>query len=445
MKRPEYVAVVTRIYDRLLAEGRGPTAAEAAELEAAFSRSGFTDGYWQGHTGKDMFGTRPAGAADPRELFEAAKAAYEKGDMRTVGVDLSCTVAAGVPCTLTAADRDGHAVTVTGPVPEAARTRALTGADLEARLRKTGGTAYRCETVVTAVDEGLSLSASAVNGLRRDALAALTAARTAPPARRLLPQPPAPEDTCSAAEPALTVSVARRDQLTEDLLSLGPARVYVPLEVLADMDALPAGRTEWCAALPRVWRDRDEETLRSWLERAGELGVTGALLGNIGHVPLTEGLGLTRYGDFGLNVFSSRSLEYLRRKGLQGACVSFELRFSQIRDLAKCLPAEAIVYGRLPLMITEHDLTAGGVTALRDRTGAEFPLLSAFGRRTEIQNSRPLWLADRTDWRRLGLAHARLRFTTETAAECVRVFRDYLTGAAPEGTFTRGLYERGVE
>ena len=445
MKRPEYVAVVTRIYDRLLSEGRGPTAAEAAELEAAFSRSGFTDGYWQGHTGKDMFGTRPAGAADPRELFEAAKAAYEKGDMRTVGVDLSCTVAAGVPCALTAADRDGHAVTVTGPVPEAARTRALTGADLEARLRKTGGTAYRCETVVTAVDEGLSLSASAVNGLRRDALAALTAARTAPPARRLLPQPPAPEDTCSAAEPALTVSVARRDQLTEDLLSLGPARVYVPLEVLADMDALPAGRTEWCAALPRVWRDRDEETLRSWLERAGELGVTGALLGNIGHVPLTEGLGLTRYGDFGLNVFNSRSLEYLRRKGLQGACVSFELRFSQIRDLAKCLPAEAIVYGRLPLMITEHDLTAGGVTALRDRTGAEFPLLSAFGRRTEIQNSRPLWLADRTDWRRLGLAHARLRFTTETAAEGVRVFRDYLTGAAPEGTFTRGLYERGVE
>jgi putative protease len=175
------------------------------------------------------------------------------------------------------------------------------------------------------------------------------------------------------------------------------------------------------------------------------LGVTAALLGNIGHVPLTEGLGLTRYGDFGLNVFNSRSLEYLRRKGLQGACVSFELRFSQIRDLAKCLPAEAIVYGRLPLMITEHDLTAGGVTALRDRPGAEFPLLSAFGRRPEIQHSRPLWMADRTDWRRLGLATPACASTTETAAECVRVFRDYLTGAAPEGTFTRGLYERGAE
>ena len=445
MKRAEYVAVVTRIYDRLLREHRAPTAEEAAELDRAFSRSGFTDGYWRGQTGKDMFGTRPAGAADPKELFEQAKAAYEKGEARTVPVDFSCSVTAGEPCTLTVSDGDGHTVTVTGPVPEAARTRSLTGEELESRLRKTGGTAYRCDTVVTAVDDGLSLPASAVNGLRRDALAALTEARTAPPQRRRLPEPPPPEDTFSAPEPALTVSVARREQLTKDLLSLGPARVYVPLEILAGMDALPDGETEWCAVLPRVWRDRDEDTLRAWLDRARALGVTGALLGNIGHVPLADGCGLDLYGDFGLNVFNSRSLEYLRDKGLQSACVSFELRFSQIRDLAKCLPAEAIVYGRLPLMITEHDLTAGGVTALRDRTGAEFPLLSAFGRRTEIQNSRPLWLADRTDWRKLGLTHARLRFTTETAAECVRVFRAYLTGAAPEGAFTRGLYERGVE
>ena len=445
MKRAEYVAVVTQIYDRLLREHRSPTDAEAAELDRAFSRSGFTDGYWQGQTGKDMFGTRPADAPDPKELFDKARAAYEKGEARTVPVDFSCSVTAGAPCTLTASDREGHAVTITGPVPEAARTRALDGTELESRLRKTGGTAYRCDTVVTLVDDGLSLSASAINGLRRDALAALTEARTAPPERRRLPQPPPPEDTCSAPEPLLTVSVARREQLTEELLALGPARVYVPLEILAEMDALPAGETEWCAVLPRVWRDRDEDMLRSWLDHAKTLGVTGALLGNIGHVPLVEGLGLNRYGDFGLNVFNSRSLEYLRDKGLQSACVSFELRFSQIRDLRKCLPAEAIVYGRLPLMITEHDLTAGGVTALRDRTGAEFPLLTALGRRTEIQNSRPLWLADRADWRKLGLAFARLRFTTETPAECVRVFRDYLTGAAPEGAFTRGLYERGVE
>mgnify|MGYP000119790846 CR=1 FL=1 len=270
MKRPEYVAVITRIYARLLEEGRGPTADERAELEQAFSRSGFTDWYWQGKHGAAMFGTRPENAPDPKDLFEEARRAYERDSLRTVPVDLSCSVSAGVPCTLTVSDRDGHIVTVTGPVPEAARTRALDGLELEARLRKTGGTAYRCDTVVTLVDEGLSLSASAVNALRRDALAALTAARTAPPKRRELPVPPLPEADCTAEAPRLTISVTRLEQLSPALLELGcPARVYIPLEEVSRLESLPGEGPEWCAVLPRVWRDRDEPALRTLLSGPG--------------------------------------------------------------------------------------------------------------------------------------------------------------------------------
>ena len=452
MKRPEYVAVITRIYARLLAEGRRPTAAEKAELEQAFSRSGFTDWYWQGRHGAGMFGTRPENAPDPKELFAQAKAAYEKGDQRTVPVRFACTVRAGVPCALTAETEDGRAVTVTGPVPEAARSRAVTAEELCQRLRKTGGTAYRCKAVTAEVDEGLSLPASAVNALRRDALAALTDARTAPPKRRELPVPPPPAGDRAAAAPRFTVSVTTAAQLTPQLLALGPARVYVPLELLAAFTALPEADTEWCAILPRVWRDRDEVELRRWLDHAKALGVTAVLAGNIGHLSLVRDTGLAVYGDYGLNVFNGRALDYLRKKGLSSACLSFELRFAQLRDLPKCLPAEAIVYGRLPLMITENCLieNAGACRCdrpnfLTDRTGAAFPLLPAYGHRTEIQNSRVLWLADRPEYRRLGLSFARLRFTTETPEECLRVFRDYQAGAAASGEFTRGLYERGVE
>ena len=105
-----------------------------------------------------------------------------------------------------------------------------------------------------------------------------------------------------------------------------------------------------------------------------------------------------------------------------------------------------------PLMITENCLIQSSAgcrcekaNALHDRTGAAFPLLPAFGHRTEVQNSRPLYLADRPDWRRLGLAYARLRFTTESPEECAQVFRRYQEQAAPAGEFTRGLYQRGVE
>ena len=464
MKRPEYVAVVTGIYARLLEENRSPTPAEERELELAFSRSGFTDAYWRGRRGVEMFGTRPENAPEPRELFERAKATYEKDSRRTVPVRFACTIQPHAPCVLTV-DDGTRAVTVTGPAPEAARTRALTAEEVAERLGKTGGTAFHCAGAAVEVGEGLSLPASAINALRREALASLAEARCAPPLRREAEVPPLQKAECAQERPALTVSLTHAAQLTPALLEEAPARIYLPLELLADLPHLPEADTQWCAILPRVWRDRDEADLRRRLEKARELGIDGVLVGNIGHLPLTRGLGLSLYGDFGLNVYNSRSLDYLRRKGLASACLSFELRFSQIRDLKKLLPAEALVYGRLPLMITENclvqnqegcGLSAAGPLvpagapcreshALHDRTGAAFPLLPAFGHRTEVQNSRPLWLADRETWKRLGLAFARLRFTTERPEACVEILRAYRTGGAPPEIFTRGLYERGVE
>lgn len=452
MKRAEYVAVVTGIYARLLEEGRKPTAAEQAELEQAFSRSGFTDDYWWGKRGPQMLGTRPEGAEEPKALFAQVKAAYDKGDLRTVPVRLTCWITAGAPSVLLAEDEEGHSVSVSGDVPEAARTRAITASEVEDRLKKTGGTAYHCAAVTASVEEGLSLSAGAINALRRRALAELSDLRAAPPVRRELPPAPLPEADCSAQEPEFTVSVTKVGQITDELMACGPKRVYFPLEVFGDIPALPRGDTEWCAVLPRVWRDDDEAELRRDLEKAKAMGVSAALLGNLGHFPLVEGFDLRLYGDFGLNVFNARSLEFLKGLGLKSATASFELRGAQLRDLPKILPVEAIVYGRLPLMITENCLIQNTVGCrcdrpnfLNDRTGAAFPLLAVYGHRTEVENSKPLYLGDRAAYRQLGLRYARLRFTTESPAECAQVFRDYRSAAPAPEDFTRGLFDRGVE
>ena len=465
MKRPEYVGVITGIYARLLQEQRGPTEEELQALTLAFSRDGFTNAYWEGTRGSAMFGTRPEHAQDPKELFDAVRRAYEKGDQRTVPITMSCEIRAGVPCRLTVADADGHTVTVAGSVPEPARNRAVTAEEIESRLQKTGGTAYRCTDITAQVDAGLSLPASAVNALRREGLSALSDARCAVPVRRVLDAPGLEGPRHDAREPEFTISVARMDQISPALLKEHPARISVPLEQLARLSALPEGDTEWCATLPRIWRDRDESFLQDALEQVKALGVSSVLVGNLGHLPLVRDRGFTLYGDFGLNVFNSRSLGYLRDKGLASACVSFELRFAQIRDLAKLLPTEAIVYGRLPLMITENCLVqnqlgcqqdregpvvpdgapCAQLHTLQDRTAAAFPLLPVFGHRTEVQNSRRLWLADRPEYRRLGLHFARLRFTDESAETCVDVLRRYRRGEAADGDFTRGLYERGVE
>lgn len=464
MKRPEYVAVITDIYARLIREGRKPTAAEKKDLELAFSRSGFTADYWQGRHGPAMFGTRPENTPEPKELFAAARAKYEKDDACTVPIHFSCSCQAGQPVSLTVWDDGGHVAAAEGPIPEPAQNKALTASDLEARLQKTGGTAFRCTDGSADVADGLFLSAGAVNALRRDALAALENTRCAVPVRREQDFSPLPDLDCTADTPALTVSVTTWAQ-AEALLPLAPAHIDLPLELLAERDALPDFAGEWCAILPRVWRDRNEPQLQTWLAHAKKLGVTSALAGNIGHLPLLRDAGLTICGDFGLNVFNSRSLDYLRRKELSSACLSFELRFPQMRDIQKLIPAEAIVYGRLPLMITENCLVqnetgchlseAGDAVPqqapcrkpndLQDRTGAKFPLLPAYGHRTEIQNSAPVWLADKLEWKHCGLTYARLRFTTEAPAECADIFRAYQTGAPASGPFTRGLYYRGVD
>ena len=462
MKRPEYVAVVTDIYARLLEENRAPTPEERQRLEAAFSRQGFTQGYWDGKTGPDMFGTRPEKAPEPADLFAAARAAYEKEDRRLVGVTFACAVRPGEPASLTARDTDGHAVTVTGAVPEAARNRSLTAGEAAERLGKTGGTAFACERVTADVADGLRLSAADINALRREALEKLSAIRVAPPQRRECPTPPLPEARSPADPPALTASLFRPEQLTEGLFAAGPlSRVSLPLGHAAEADIAPyLERARFAVELPRVWRDADEAEIRRLLSLARGRGYTEVLVGNIGQVSLARDSGLVPRGDLGLNVFNTRALQLLKEAGLQSACLSFELRFEQIRDLQKVLPCEAAVYGRLPLMVTEnclisnqygcksHDLhgPCAAPHALTDRRGERFPVVSAWGCRSEIENAKTLFLGDKPAYRQVGLAFARLRFTTEDAAECAAVLRRY----AGEGDFappdlTRGLYYRGVD
>ena len=60
--------------------------------------------------------------------------------------------------------------------------------------------------------------------------------------------------------------------------------------------------------------------------------------------------------------------------------------------------------------------------SLGDRKGEHFPVESAWGCRNELFNAKPLWLADKTDWRTAGAAYARLAFLREGPGECARCF-----------------------
>ena len=456
MKRPEYVAVVTGIYSRAIREHREPTAEELEQLRAAFSRQGFTQGYYLDKQGPDMFGVREE-EKEPKELFAAARNTYQSGEAQRVPVTFYAMLRAGEPAHVGVEDPQGRVVTVEGPVPEAARTRPLTAEAVETQLSRTGGTPYRCERVRALVEEGLSLPLAALNALRREALEKLTAQRAEPPKRRSGEFHPGARYENRREPPALTLSVRRAEQVTRELLDLGPALVYLPLEELCahpEKAQGPAG-TQIGVILPRVVWDREMPALTDQLDRARSLGVTDALVGNLGLVNIARAMGFTLRGDFGLEVYNSQAVKEYKRLGFTSLTLSFELKLAQIRDISKHLDTELITYGRLPLMLMESCIIKNrtgacncqNVNILTDRKGARFPVLPAPGCRNELFNSQKLFLADREgDYRHIGLWAQRLMFTTENPRECVQAVQRYLgrnTWAPTE--YTRGLYYRDVE
>ena len=459
MKRPEYVAVVTSIYARALREGREPTSEELEQLRAAFSRQGFTDGYFRDETGRHMFGTRQE-EREPKELFAAARADYGR-EHPLVALTGALTLREGEPMALTLSD-GVRQVTARGEAPQRAKMRPTTPEEARERIQKTGGTPYAVTALEVEAGEGLMAPAAQLNALRREALEELTALRAQPPARRSLPFAPENGDQGSnAGAPVYTVALHDASQLTDALLARRPAVVYLPLEEalkVRDRFGDMAGQgVEPSVILPRVLWDREVPEVERALAELKRSGARSLLVGNLGGISLAERVGLPARGDFGLEVYNSQCAGAYREMGLQSATLSFEQRLSRVRDQKKPLPSELIVYGRLPLMITENCIYKArdgkcrrGCEArqgILDRKKARFPVLRAWGCRNEIFNGVPLWLADRRqELERCGLWALRLNFVLEKPEDCVRIFDAYRTGnGIASEEYTRGLYYREVE
>lgn len=458
MKRPEYVAVATRLY-RAAIDGQSVSDEDMRDLREVFSRQGFTQGYYEGRTGPEMFGTRQK-ERENASLLQKARFGYENAEAALVPVRFYAVINRHQNAMLAVEDELGNLCKTEGPRPEAAVSKPLTQQALAERLAKTGGTPYRCVETKSVVEPGLTLSAAAVNAMRRELLSHLTALRGRQPEREL--------NSFSAVKPFFgytrpprwTIGILRPEQLTAKLLGIKAVRLYVPLSMFKKDSAWVArvpAQTELAAVLPRVILDDEVDAVLETLDAAHAAGVRLALCGNLGHLSLARSRGFAVCGDFGLNLFNSRAMNVARSLGLESATASFELTLPRIRDLSKPLPTELLAYGRLPLMLTENCLIKNrtgrcacqaGPMKLVDRRGEEFRVMpDQDSCRSVIYNGKKLYLLDKLpELRNLGLWALRVQFTTENPMEVDAVINTMRAGAAFDlGSCTRGLYYRGVE
>ena len=427
-------------------------------LTKAFSRQGFTQGYFNGDR-KDMFGVRGEPEEGTEKIFTVARRAYADGELRRVPVHFYTVAEKGERIKAIAFDDDGHKAVTYGPVPEKAKRQGLTDGYLVEQMFKTGGTPYNCVENKAKTDPGLYLAAAEINELRRKLISELSAQRSAPPTRRSLDLPAPPKNVPTVADPKLIIQVRTAEQLTKELADLRPAYIYVPAMIMAAEPKLVLPFVEKgsvpVAVLPRIVNDAQMKEVYATLQKLFDYGVNEALVGNLGQVVMARRAGMKLRGDFGLNAFNSYTLEMLNEMGFLSATASFELRIAQIKDMAKPLDTELIIYGRLPLMVSDQCIikeSAGRCACqtpaqMADRMGSVFPVVKEYGCRNVVYNAHKLYLADKKeDLYSAGLWGLRMMFTTESARECVEVAKGHmgLSDYKPN-VLTRGLYYRGVD
>ncbi|MBE6535899.1 MAG: U32 family peptidase [Ruminococcaceae bacterium] len=417
MKSPEYVRDVTSAWRRLLDLRCAASKEDVRQLAEVFSRDGFTDGYFNRKISNGMLGIRTDEQKSRTRELEPFS-----GLTRNIRLDMSVSVRADAPATLTVTRTDnGKSATAVGDVAQPAKTAPIDENTVRKSLSKLGDTPYRLGNMTIELDEGLMLPISALNALRRSALAALDgqseragivqAEKSHPTERRT------PMRTAVFYEP---------DEI--------PRSAYEFFDVIFTPIEKYMGNTSG-VLLPAVIFDGEKEKVKELLGNAKKMGAEHALVGNVGHISLVREAGMKLHGDFRLNATNDSTVAFYENLGFEDVILSPELTLPQLRDIGG--KSFATVYGRMPLMVTEKCVNSAlgdcktcvekaGRAWLVDRKGVRFPVFKTFGHRSIIFNSAPFYMADKqSDLDRAKITMQHFIFTVENKTEAESVISSY--------------------
>lgn len=502
MKSPRYTAGVVRIYrkylDRYLEYGSERYYVEPEdkkELLDLFDRGGFTSGYYTRHNGCDMIALKekPEFRETNKELFDFLDREYVETEKKEP-VEGYAYLAEGLPSVLTLTCGD-ISVTVSGQEPQAAKNQPMTREKVIHQLGKTGATAFEFTELEAEVCGALFLPVQTLNELRREGFEALTEAiqnqwrRKAPEAgevqngadsgekssRAAGCAGPVPDESAGKRPMYLTVSAETGDQLSAALAVPEVRRIcldassFQPERWAEFVQLIHQAGKECYLTLPHIFRTHAIgffRTYRSCLELAGFDGLLIRAFEEIQWMR-EEQISLSASFDASVYAWNHGAVHTLKEEQAAFITAPWELNSRELEPVFEAcrregLPAELIVYGRAPMMVSAQCITktvkgcskCPSLLWMKDRTGARLPVQNhcAFCYNT-ILNPLPVSLHGCADSvKRLAPEGLRLCFTIETGEETKAVLNafaaEFIRGenAEPPFTeFTRGHFRRGVE
>lgn len=502
MKSPRYTAGVVRIYrkylDRYLeygSEGYYVEPEDKKELLDLFDRGGFTSGYYTRHNGRDMIALKekPEFRETNKELFDFLDREYVETEKKEP-VEGYAYLAEGLPSVLTLTCGD-ISVTVSGQEPQAAKNQPMTREKVIRQLGKTGATAFEFTELEAEVCGALFLPVQALNELRREGFEALTEAiqnqwrRKAPEAgevqngadsgekssRAAGCAGPVPDESAGKRPMYLTVSAETGDQLSAALAVPEVRRIcldassFQPERWAEFVQLIHQAGKECYLTLPHIFRTHAIgffRTYRSCLEQAGFDGLLIRAFEEIQWMR-EEQISFSASFDASVYAWNHGAVHTLKEEQAAFITAPWELNSRELEPVFEAcrregLPAELIVYGRAPMMVSAQCITktvkgcskCPSLLWMKDRTGARLPVQNhcAFCYNT-ILNPLPVSLHGCADSvKRLAPEGLRLCFTIETGEETKAVLNafaaEFIRGEnvePPFTEFTRGHFRRGVE
>jgi len=404
-----------------------------------------------------------------KKLIQAAESTINEKYFKKIQIRAGITIKRGLNIHLSIWDNEGNSVELQGGMPEEALNKELTSEKVKEQLQKTGPFPFEFSNIEADIDRGLSVPASELNGLRRDALKEFEKIRAERYRRKIADNG---ENNIYNLEYYLGNSRNISEKSTGETESfhekkkacisiffyniekgysfknIDADRIYLPFKEFITEEGRPlvdAAKEEGFEVyiwIPAITRGNYDNLIKSKLKMISRWGFDGIMTGNVGTLDYALDTGLKVHGDYSLNIFNSQSLAEMHKLGLTGVTISPELNMYQIKEMPSIpgFEKEALVYGRITLMTSEYcpagsieggftlgktcrGICSKGIYKLKDRMGMEFPVLcDNIDCRSIILNSNVLFLADDIEKiSNLGLDIFRINISDEKPGKAAQI------------------------